>query len=195
MRRILTLAFSTITMISMAQNSSSDYYYQIPDYPDHYNAATVAARLLDGLGFRYYWASADLSEGDLQYKASEEGRTINQTLDHILGLSTVIVNTARQTPNGNAPEVERTYDEKRTLTLSYLREASEILKKFDENDLEQFPIVFERADRKSEFPFWNLINGPIADALWHVGQVVSMRRGAGNPLNSKVSVFTGQLRE
>lgn len=40
-----------------------------------------------------------------------------------------------------------------------------------------------------------MLNGPIADALWHVGQVVSFRRSSGNPFNSKVSVFSGKVRE
>ena len=44
-------------------------------------------------------------------------------------------------------------------------------------------------------PFWNIINGPISDALWHCGQVVMLRRASGNPFNSKVNVFSGKLRE
>jgi hypothetical protein len=30
-------------------------------------------------------------------------------------------------------------------------------------------------------PFWHLINGPMADALTHTGQISSFRRLAGNP--------------
>jgi hypothetical protein len=40
-----------------------------------------------------------------------------------------------------------------------------------------------------------MINGPIADALWHAGQVVTLRRVSGNPINPKVSVFNGRLRD
>ena len=47
----------------------------------------------------------------------------------------------------------------------------------------------------ARFPFWNIINGPISDALWHCGQVVLLRRSSGNPFNSKVSVFSGKLRD
>ena len=48
-----------------AKSPSTSYqgtlpYYQIPDYPSSYNAATVAARTIDGLGFRYYWATEGL---------------------------------------------------------------------------------------------------------------------------------------
>jgi hypothetical protein len=39
-------------------------------------------------------------------------------------------------------------------------------------------------------PFWHIINGPIADALTHVGQINSFRRLAGNP-TPKVNVFIG----
>ena len=59
------------------------------------------------------------------------------------------------------------------------------------NDISQFKIIF--GDR--EIPFWNQINGPIEDAVWHCGQVISFRRSSGNPYNSKASLFTGKLRD
>ena len=57
-------------------------YYQIPDYPEAYNAATVAARMIDGLGFRYYWATESLREEDLSFQPNEDARTVLETLDH-----------------------------------------------------------------------------------------------------------------
>jgi len=36
-----------------------------------------------------------------------------------------------------------------------------------------------------------LLNGPIADALTHVGQVISFRRTSGNPIPKGVNVFMG----
>ncbi|HNP07210.1 MAG TPA: hypothetical protein PKN99_06270 [Cyclobacteriaceae bacterium] len=54
-------------------------------------------------------------------------------------------------------------------------------------------MVFQSGDKKTEYPFWNLLNGPIADAIWHVGQVVSFRRSSGNPINSKAEVLLGKL--
>ena len=41
-----------------------------------------------------------------------------------------------------------------------------------------------------EKPFWHIINGPVADALTHVGQINSFRRLAGNP-TPKARVFVG----
>ncbi len=194
-RLFFSILFLATTMFLSGQTHSEDFYYQIPEAPSSYNAATVAVRMLDGLGFRYYWASADLKDNELSYKPSEEGRTIEATLDHILGLTRVIANAARQVPTGGQEDNGMTYEEKRTQTLQNIQEASEILRTYNDNDLSQFPVVFERGGRKNEFPFWNLINGPIADALWHVGQVVSLRRSAGNPIRQGISVFAGTVRD
>ena len=42
-------------------------------------------------------------------------------------------------------------------------------------------------------PFWNLINGPFSDIIYHTGQVVAFRRISGNPINPGVNVFVGQV--
>jgi len=39
----------------------------------------------------------------------------------------------------------------------------------------------------------DIINGPLADALTHVGQINSFRRINGNPCK-KVNVFNGKLK-
>ena len=41
-----------------------------------------------------------------------------------------------------------------------------------------------------ELPFWHIVNGPVADALTHVGQINSFRRLAGNP-TPEANVFRG----
>lgn len=45
---------------------------------------------------------------------------------------------------------------------------------------------------RGEHPLWILINGPLADALWHSGQVATLRRAAGNPMPKGVNVFLGK---
>jgi hypothetical protein len=40
-------------------------------------------------------------------------------------------------------------------------------------------------------PFWNMINGPLADALTHVGQINTYRRMNGNP-TPRADVFRGR---
>ncbi|HHM21224.1 MAG TPA: hypothetical protein ENJ20_04280 [Bacteroidetes bacterium] len=182
-----------------AQNNDTEKqdlpYYEIGEYPAEYTDATVAARMIDGLGFRFYWATEGLRPQDLAFRPNEEARTSEETIDHIYDLSYMILNAVLQKPNSGGGEGEMTFAEKRKKTLENLKTASDILKKSGKGDLEKYKIIFKRGDRISEFPFWNLINGPIADAIWHCGQVVSFRRSSGNPFHSGVSVFSGKIRQ
>ncbi len=169
-------------------------YHQIPDYPDTYTSGTVAARVVDGLGYRYYWATEGLTEKDLEYQPGNEGRSAGETLDHIFRLSTTILNAAQSVANVRpAPKVELNWQQKRQKTLENFKKASDLFKTSE--SLEQHKIIFQRGENTAEFPFWNLLNGPIADAIYHVGQVVSYRRSSGNPVNPFMNVFIGKTRE
>lgn len=178
----------------MSQNTDASLpYAEIPEYPIEYTDANVAARMIDGLGFRFYWASEDLRDEDLNYRPTDESRSTSETIDHVLGLSHVILNASLKRANGSRDERELTFEEKRKQILFNLKKASDILK--STNDLEQHTIIFQRNGNTSEFPFWNNINGPIADAIWHAGQMVMLRRMSGNPINPKVNVFLGKLND
>ena len=180
----ITLLLAFMTSIGMAQDKEILPYYEIPEHADNYTAGSVASRMLDGLGFRYYWATEGLRVEDLAYKPSESGRTSAETIDHLLGLSNFIFNSISTEKSSDKNET-LTFIEKRKQTLLNIKKASEILRTID--DVSQFD--------NDRFPFWNIINGPTSDALWHCGQVVMLRRASGNPFNSKVNVFSGKLRE
>ena len=171
-------------------------YYEIPNYPEKYTPETVVIRMIDGVGFRFYWATEGLRPQDLVFKPSPEARTSEETVDHILGLSYVILNAIQKKVNTKSGEETSplTFEMKRRLTLENLKTASDLLKN-SKGSLEDYKIIFKNGDKTTEYPFWNLINGPIEDAVWHVGQVVSFRRSSGNPFNSKASVLTGKLRQ
>ncbi len=184
-----------MTFSSFSQDQSLPYY-EIPDYPQSYSAGNAMGRLIDGLGFRYYWATEGLRPEDLAFRPSEDSRSVEEILDHIYGLSLTIVNAPQSKPNvrpiDNQPQ---SFEEKRAATLDNFQKASQLLKAGGPNAMADYKVIFERDGNQSEFPFWNMINGPIADALWHAGQVVTLRRVSGNPINPKVSVFNGKLRE
>ena len=163
-------------------------YYEVPEYAEEFTAGTMAARMVDALGFRYYWASKDLNEKDLAYRLNEKGRSTAETINHIYELSIIIVNSTLQKPNSRGDKVGMTYKEKRTATLNNLKKASDIL--HVSNDISQFKIIFG----EKKIPFWNQINGPIADAIWHCGQIAVYRRVTKNPINPKVNHFTGKIR-
>ncbi len=194
MKAKLVLLLISICMTNFTNSQNKELpYYEIPDYPSEYNGGTVVARMIDGLGFRYYWATEGLRVEDLAFKPSEDGRTTGETIDHILGLTNVVLNSALKKVNEPLETEGKSFEEKRNMTLNMLKQAADIFRSTD--DLSQFNIVFKSENGTNEFPFWNQINGPIADALWHCGQVVSHRRTSGNPYNSKASVFSGKVRD
>jgi len=170
-------------------------YREIPDYPANYTAATVSARMVDGLGFRYYWATEGLRPEDLSYSPNDDARTTRETLIHIYELSRNLFNSVNQIPNTADKTPDVPFAELRQKTLENLKVSSDKLMASKDEDLAKYKMVFKRESGTSELPFWNEINGPIADALWHLGQVVSLRRSSGNPFNPKVNVLTGKLME
>lgn len=169
-------------------------YYQIPNAPDTYTAANVTARMIDGLGYRYYWATEGLRVEDLAYEPGNDGKKCSEVLVHIASLSNFILTSVHKEVNGTRKVPENmTWPERRAFTLNNFKEISDLLR--ETGDVSECKIVFKRDEEVSEFPFWNLINGPIEDAIYHTGQIVSYRRSAGNPSNPNVNVFRGKNRQ
>lgn len=186
------MALFLITVMNAQEKYPQDLpYYQIPDYPDSYTAGTVVARMIDGLGFRYYWATEGLRTEDLAYKPSESNRTIDETLDHLYNLSRVVYNSAIKEINDRTQPSEEalSFQEKRKRTLLNFKKASEIF--INAGDLNEHLVIFKSKSGTIINPFWNQINGPIEDAIWHSGQIVALRRASGNPIDPKVNVFRG----
>jgi len=185
-----------ISFMLPAQNQKNDTlpYSVIPGAPETYTAGTVISRMLDGLGFRYYWATEKLTASDLDYNPGNDGRTIRQTIAHVYGLSEVVLNSAKKQATDRTEKVQELDGiEQREKTLENFKMASALFAK--SQDLNEHSVIFKAENGSSEFPFWNNINGPIEDAIWHAGQIVVLRRSAGNPINPKVNVFLGKLND
>ncbi|GJM28494.1 MAG: hypothetical protein DHS20C17_11290 [Cyclobacteriaceae bacterium] len=190
----LLITFSMTTEISQAQDPLP--YSSIPDSPSSFTAGNVTGRMIDGLGFRYYWATEGLTESDLQHKPSQDARSLMETLEHIYRLTLVMVNVPQNIVNeGSADYSLLEFEELRSKSLRNMKYASDLLKGSTNSEVETYQVVFKRGDNQHPYPMWNLINGQISDAIWHTGQVVLMRRAAGNPINPKVNVFTGKLNK
>lgn len=164
-------------------------FRQIQENDTVYTASSVLTRMMDGLGFRYYWATEGLKADDLKYRPSTEGRDLLETLQHLHGLSRLINLTSRQEVNQPEPPPSD-FSQLREETLEMLWEARMNLARAE--DLANYPIRFKNG---SEFAFWNLISGPISDAVWHCGQIVLLRRANGNPLPAGVSFFRGTYKK
>ena len=168
-------------------------FYEISNYPESYSEAEIVGRMIDGLGFRYYWATEGLTEKDLNFRLPNDSRSSIETVVHIYDLSNMILNTALNLPIEKKSIEGMEFKEIREKTLFNLKEASDIFKKT--KNFDNHNIIFLRDSKKVEYPFWNQLNGPIEDAVWHSGQIVVFRRASGNPISKKISVFTGKVRE
>lgn len=188
--KTIFFACMLISAIAAAQDLP---YRELSAPPENYSAGAVAARLVDGLGFRFYWATDGLRPQDLAFKPGNDTRTSEETIAHIYGMSFLIMNAAKGVPNASGQDVKLPFAEMRKKTLTNLKEAADILRKTSDEDLKKCEFVFPRGNEEVRRPFWLMINGPISDCLWHVGQVVTFRRSSGNPFTDKVSVFTGTI--
>ena len=191
MRYFFILALSLNFLYMNSQENLP--FYEISNYPESYSEAEIVGRMIDGMGFRYYWATEGLREEDLNFRLPNDSRSSIETIGHIYDLSNMILNTALNTPVEKKSIEGIEFKEIRKKTLFNLKEASDIFKKT--KNFDDYSIVFIRNSKKVEYPFWNQLNGPIEDAVWHCGQIVAFRRASGNPISKKISVFTGKVKE
>lgn len=187
MKKLLILI--VLIPMSMHAQDSELPFSEIGEYPTEYGSADILSRMIGGLGYRYYWVTESLTETDLNYKPSEDGRTTFEVMEHIFGLTEMIIFTIEGKEYDFSME-SMDYETLRAQTLTNLKF---IQKSFNEiTDLSALKVRFKLGEKSMEFPFWHLINGPASDAIWHCGQIVMNRRASGNPLNSKVNVFVGK---
>ena len=167
----------------------------IPAAPESTTSGNVLARMTQGLGYRYHWATKDLREEDLNYRPSPEASSTYETLEHLYGLAEMIRNAAQSTPSERPlAQMPEDYSALRAATLALLEEASNSFLNKDAAAIEALQLIIQRGGKTYSFPIWNLMNGPLSDALYHTGQVVSFRRTTGNPIHPGVNVFMGKTK-
>lgn len=176
-----SLLFNSSVFGQEAKSLNVNRFADISKTEADFTTSNVAARMVEGLGFRYYWATEGLTDNDLSYKPSESGRTQMETIEHIHGLSVFMMNAFKLIPSGSEDAV--TFKDLRKNTLLNLEMLEKRLKSMTTEEFDSFQV--------GEITFWHMINGPIADAIWHTGQVVMLRRASDNPLPKGVNVLMG----
>lgn len=178
-------------LLTISMNSQEKLpYYQIPTIEENYTPQNTVGRMIDGLGFRYYWATKGLRAEDLAYQPKGEGRNCLSTIHHLYDLTNMMLRLTKTNFKQTKEKEKMSFLEMRKQTLLNIEALSNTIKA--SKDLSEFTA---KKDGKITIPFFNVINGPIADAIWHTGQLASFRRSSGNPINSKVNHFSGTVRE
>jgi hypothetical protein len=109
-------------------------YFRIPETPKNMTATTVLIRLLDGLGFRYRWATEGLRAEDMEFQPCSTSMKLWELLAHIHMLLTV----SEEFITGKAVEkvTPVSLDERRKKTLDTVVRIREALLELDDEYLE-----------------------------------------------------------
>lgn len=162
-------------------------YQTLPSPPKDLSEGKILARLVDGIGFRYRVATDGFTQKEIDFCPIEGSMNMMELMQHIYNLITwagaafQLDFTKKQSFSG--------FEDYRSETLNICQKFSQHLNSLTTEDLEKVSIYLKRVD--THYPFWFLINGPLADILTHVGQINSWRRISGNPV-PKISSFTGE---
>ena len=155
-----------------------ELFHRIPPYPDAVSGTTTLVRLLDGLGFRFRWSTEGLSDEDYGFRPAPDCMSIEELVRHVWGLVNWVCLSVGLDGFERGNDIAIT----RGRVLEMTQALRDALSSMSDEDLKNIAIRGR--------PFWHVINGPISDALTHVGQINSFRRLAGNP-TPKTNVFTG----
>jgi len=139
---------------------------------DHVDARTVLLRLVEAIGYRFHRAMHGIEAAHMNFRPADGAKTIGELVHHIGNL----VQITHCCVEGR--EIVRT-DLQAAAVLDALSELHHAIAQRDEAEL---AAVRAPGDRS---PFL-LINGPLADALTHIGQINTYKRilGIGSPSGS-----------
>lgn len=154
--------------------------------PEKLDGTGVLARMVDGLAFRYHWATDGLRPEDFEFRPGPESMSTLELQKHILHLVFMIKQTVfntdeRERFESDDPEALRAH------ALENLRLVREHLEELTDEAIAGHLVLRREGSR---YPVWNIMNGPLADAFTHVGQINAWRRLNGNP-TPRANVFEG----
>ncbi len=154
-------------------------FSSIEEVPEEISTVNVICRMLDGLGFRFYWVTEGMTKEQYYFKPDYEYHGISELVSHIWDL----VNWMHTGLFDEEVERPESIIDQRNHILEIIEKLRDRFQNMSPEDLDNVSL--------NGLPFWNLINGPIADALSHVGEISVLRSLAGYP-NKKAQFFSGK---
>lgn len=164
------------------------YFNAISKPPETITPNTILIRMIDGLGFRFTAATTGLTENDMDFKPSADSFSVFELLQHIYDLAFITQKTFGGTADYKKEQLKDFQSIKNEIIILY-QLAKEAIASLSIDALSECSV--QPKSLPNPYPFWYVINGHIADALTHVGQLVSWRRINGNP-QPKTNVFLGE---
>jgi len=166
---------------------SKALYKTLPPTPSKISSGAILARFVDAIGFRFQMATDGLNESEIYFCPVDGSMDMMELMSHIYGVlawAHGAFDKAAVRRNDLA-----TFEDYRNATLELCDNFKKRLLEMSDEEIENTSIYLRRND--TTYSIYYLINGPISDVLTHVGQVVTWRRIAGNPI-ARISPFTGE---
>ena len=144
------------------------------------SGTTFFARFVDGLAFRYHWPTEGLRPEDYAFRPSADSMNLLELQKHMLHVVFMIKQTVfdADAAGSRAVRERRPKSFARGHPGELVRIVREHLDELSDDRLATHQVLRRSGARHS---VWNIMNGPVADALTHVGQINSWRRLSGNP--------------
>ena len=126
------------------------------------------------MGFRFYWATYELTATVYAYQPGEGARSISETVEHIWDLLHWLYSTvSNNTSTAKELTKPRASEALREGALELIELLEDRFSTIEQEELAAIRLLNE--------PFWPIINGPLSDVLTHIGQIATVRRLAGAP--------------
>lgn len=159
----------------------------IPKDPTEFNGSHVLQRMVDAILIRYTIATKDISDIAINYRATPESMSMLELQKHIL-LLILWVSKSLDLEIESKDKAE-TFQDFEVQIKERIANLSQHIVTLSDEQLSKKTIFLKRAD--THYSIWYMIHGPLADAIHHIGQIITWRRICGNPIG-KISPFTGE---
>lgn len=161
-------------------------FQSLPEVPHELSATNAISRFVDSLGFRYRWATEGFTQNEIDFRANPSSMSMMEVLNHIYDMM-LLVNRVFDGEKLNQKRQDD-FESIREQTLLTIQSISDRLKTMHDDEFDKI----KGSERTPTNPdYWFFLNGPIADALTHVGQITTWRRISGNPQPKGVNPFLG----
>ena len=142
-------------------------FHIIPDSPDTISCVNIITRMLQGLGFRYHWATKGLRNKDLDYRPTDSAKNCLETLKHIYILVEIINGQRKYLINetqGYCEMTQNSFTETQDYHTSYQSElTTELVNNFASTG--QCKLVNFEDSCKHHLPFLKLVKSHLSKQL------------------------------
>lgn len=158
----------------------------IPHDPSVFNGSSVLQRMVEAILIRYTIAIKDMTDEAKNFRATPESMSMLELQKHILLLILWVSKSLDM--DIEIKEKAETFSQFETQIKETTGNLSKHISLLTDEELSTKTIYLKRSD--TYYSIWYMIHGPLADAIHHIGQIVTWRRISGNPIN-QISPFTG----